>query len=76
VTGRPGPPEFWALEERIATSAGGHLLTDEIALTQIRARLQLQPGAALPHFEALLSTRKIRGTATSYEMVLVRRVGS
>lgn len=59
-----------------STGAGGHLLTDETALTQIRERLQLQPGAALPHFEALLSTRKIGGTAPSYEVVVVRRVGS
>jgi hypothetical protein len=59
-----------------STGAGGHLLTDEIALTQIRERLQLQPGAALPHVEALFSTRKIGGTAPSYEVVLVRRVGS
>ena len=59
-----------------STGAGGHLLTDETALTQIRERLQLQAGAALPHFEALLSTRKIGGTAPSYEVVVVRRVGS
>jgi hypothetical protein len=59
-----------------STGAGGHLLTDETALTQIRERLQLQPGAALPHFEALLSTRNIGGTAPSYEVVVVRRVGS
>ena len=59
-----------------STGAGGHLLTDETALTQIRERLQLQPGADLPHFEALLSTRKIGGTAPSYEVVVVRRVGS
>jgi hypothetical protein len=59
-----------------STGVGGHLLTDELALNQIRERLQLQPGAALPHFEALVSTRTIGGTAPSYEVVLVRRVGS
>jgi len=57
-----------------ATGAGGHLVTNEAAVVQLRERLHVAPGTALPHFEALLSTRKIGGTAPSYEILLARPI--
>lgn len=56
-----------------ATESGGEFITDERRVTALRNALGLRPGDRLPYFEALVRTRIVNATVSSYELVAVRR---
>ena len=56
----------------ISTQAGGRFVTSEESMLDLRQRLGLKPGVAMPHFEILLRTRIINSTVASFELVAYR----
>ena len=56
----------------ISTEAGGRFLTSEESIQNLRHKLGLSSGAALPYFEVLLHTRIVNNTVPWFEMVAYR----
>ena len=58
-----------------STEAGVELLTSEPWVEQLRGRLGLRPGEAVPPFEALLSIELLSASAGTFELLACRRAG-
>ena len=56
----------------ISTEAGARFVTSEDSLRQLRQKLGLRPGEAIPHFEVLLKTQVVNDSIPWFEMVAYR----
>lgn len=60
--------------EMASTEAGLELVTRGLWVERLRARLQLRPGEAYSHFEALLATEVFASSSARFELIGARRV--
>jgi hypothetical protein len=59
----------------ISTEAGGRFIASEDSMLQLRQKLGVTSGRAMPRFELLLRTRIVNSTVPSFEIVSTRATG-
>jgi len=56
----------------VSTEAGGRFLTSEESVRELRHKLGVKSGGAVPHFEVLLRTQVVNSTIPWFELVAYR----